>query len=162
MIASGSRRAITAAARPIAAQESRGDGSTRMLSSGSVGQLAGHGGGVRDAGDHEDVVRGGQRRQPLDRRLQQRRVGAGQRVQELRVTGPRQRPQTSTAATCGDDRVQGCPCSSAHAHASVTIVVGLRQADLTAATRVHVGDVHLGAGVPGELLRPVEARPWRG
>jgi hypothetical protein len=35
MTASGSRRAITAAASAIAAQESRGDGSTRMFSSGT-------------------------------------------------------------------------------------------------------------------------------
>ena len=52
MIASGSRRAISAAARPIAAHESRGDGSTSRFSSGRSGSWRATAAAWADAGHH--------------------------------------------------------------------------------------------------------------
>ena len=100
---SGSRRTSTAAARPIAAIESRGDGSASRSSVAQVGQLVAHRGGVRAAGDHDDAVLAGERDEPVPRGLQQRAAGAGEVVQELRCARARQRPQPGARAPCGHD-----------------------------------------------------------
>ena len=65
------RRARTAAARPIAAMESRGLGSASRSAGAEVGQLGADRGGVRRPGHHGDAVVAGQRPQPVDGLLQQ-------------------------------------------------------------------------------------------
>ena len=63
---------------------------------------------------------GAQRREPVEGGLQQRPVGAGQRVQELRVGGAGQRPQPGAAATGGHHHVQvGRPHSADDIRGSV-------------------------------------------
>jgi hypothetical protein len=78
-------------------------------------ELPGDRGGVRHAGDHEDAVEGRQQVETLDRRLEQRGIGAGQWVQELRVTRPGQRPEASARATGQHDAVESTELI-AHAH----------------------------------------------
>ena len=56
MSAPGSRLASTAQARLTAAHESLGDGSTRMLAHGHIGQLTRDRRGVGGAGDDVDLV----------------------------------------------------------------------------------------------------------
>ena len=94
--ASGSWRSSSAAASPIAAIESRGDGSASTRSA-RPGQLATHRVAVGGAGHHQHPV-AGQRREPVDGLLQQRAAAAGEVVQELR------RRRRATAATAGCPR----------------------------------------------------------
>ena len=102
MTASGSRASTTAAASPIAAIESRGAGSASSSLGSQRGQLLADGVGVRRAG-HDDHPLAGQRLDPVEGLLEQAAPGPGEVVQELRVTGPRQRPQACARPAGGDD-----------------------------------------------------------
>ena len=99
--ASGSRRSSIAAARPIAAIESRADGSATIESTSRSGQLGGHGVAVRGAGHHHDAFRG-ERAEPVEGALDQGAAGAGQVEEELRRHRPRERPQPGARASGGD------------------------------------------------------------
>ena len=95
--ASGSRRSTTAAASPIAAIESRGDGSASTASAPRPGSCSRTAAAVGLAGHDEDPG-AGQRRQPVDGRLEQRAAAAGEVVEELGAADPRERPQPGAGA----------------------------------------------------------------
>ena len=99
--ASGSRASRRAAASPIAAIESRADGSAITASAPSSGSWSTTGVAVGLPGDDEHPV-GGQRREPVEGRLDQGAPAAGQVVQELRRALPRQRPEPGAGAAGGD------------------------------------------------------------
>jgi hypothetical protein len=69
---------------------------------GQTRQLGTHGFGVRDAGDDDDPV-GGERRDPVDGALDEGVALTGEIVQELRVAGARERPETRAGAAGRDD-----------------------------------------------------------
>ena len=103
MTASGVPRSMTAAASPMAAIESRGDGSASTCSAAQVGELGAHGIRVRRPGDDDDPLVG-ERREPVDGGLEERAAAAGEVEEELGVSGPAQRPQPGPGAARGDDR----------------------------------------------------------
>jgi hypothetical protein len=86
---------------------------------GDLGQLAGHVDGVGRARDDVDVVRVGQQSRPLDGRLQQRRVRAGERQQELGSLRARQGPEPSSGSACGDHRVKHANSLACRSHVPV-------------------------------------------
>ena len=83
MMAAGSRRARTAAARLTAAHESLGAGSTRMFAAGTAGSCLAISAAQAGPVTRIDAVGSRQRSEPVHGGLQERPVGAGQRVEEL-------------------------------------------------------------------------------
>ena len=102
--ASGSRRSMMAAARPIAGIESRGLGSATTSAGSRSGSWRPHRVGVQLPRDDDDPA-AAERRQPVPGALEQGASGAGEVVEELRArsagtaarAGYRPRPAGMTA-----------------------------------------------------------------
>src|SRR5271165_502741 len=71
-----------------------------------IRQLAGDSRSVRSPGNHVNIAGSRERADPVYCGLQQRPVGAGERVQELGRAGARERPEPGAAAACQNRGVE--------------------------------------------------------